>query len=72
MIVQGADSETEPDEKKNKETGVVNMSLVHDGEQKMAESVSLVANALLESLAPPKAYNQLQVKSPAKPSPSCR
>ncbi|CAM9804586.1 unnamed protein product, partial [Pylaiella littoralis] len=37
------------------------MSLVHDGEQKMAESVSLVANALLESLAPPEAYNQLQI-----------
>lgn len=71
LIVLGPDSETESDEEKESGTGVVEMSLVDNGEQEMADNVSLVANALLESFAPPEVFNQLQVRSPIRLLSSC-
>lgn len=64
LIVLGSDSETEPDEKK--EEGTLKMSLADNGEKEMGENVSMIANALLESFAPPEEFNQLQVGLPAR------
>lgn len=69
VIVLGPDSENESDEeereegsKKQKvEMSPVDSSSSGDKHQEMAENVSLIANALLESVAPPEAFNQLQV-----------
>lgn len=60
-IALGPDSENESDEEKEEGTRGVEISPLDIGEQEMTENVSLVANALLESVAPPEVFNQLQV-----------
>lgn len=66
LIVLGPDSETESDEDTEEGKRVAKKRSPGDnGDQEMAESdVSLVANALLESTAPPEVFNQLQVRLP--------
>lgn len=58
LIVLGPDSDSECDEQE----GVGETSVVEDREDDTAENASLIANALLESVAPPQAFNKLQVR----------
>ncbi len=60
LIVLGPDSDSECDEQKER---VVGMSVVEDRKDDAAENASLIANALLESVAPPEVFNKLQVRS---------
>lgn len=63
LVVLGPDSETESDGETEGTMKGVGVSPMDDGNKEMAENVSLVANALLESVAPPEVFNQLQVRS---------
>lgn len=68
LIALGPDSETGSDEEHTEKGKRVakKRSLGDNGEQEKGEvaenGVSMVANALLESTAPPEAFNQLQVR----------
>lgn len=62
LIVLGPDSETESDEENEERAGGQEGALVDKGKQEMAQNMSLVANALLESMAAPEEFNQLQVR----------
>lgn len=67
LIVFGPDSKDgEPENEGQEGTGAAEKSVVGNDEQEMVENMSTVANALLESVAPPQAFNQLQVRSPAR------
>jgi len=59
LVVLGPDSDSECDEQEER---VVETSVVDDHEDDAAENASLIANALLESAAPPDVFNKLQVK----------
>lgn len=61
LIVLGPDSEAEAREEQEAGRNGVRVSPL-DVDKEMAESASLVANALLESVAPPAVFNQLQVR----------